>query len=266
MTTGALIFAFDNEKTNYINMAGWASHNIKRHLKIPVAVVTNNEIKAKKYNFDRIIPHPAQSGGQRTSPHESSSTWYNAGRIHSYDLTPWNSTLVLDADYVVASNQLEILLNSNQDFISHESAVDIVAQNDYVGLNYFGDYKMPMSWATIMMFRQSEHAQAIFNCMRMIHKNWKHYTDLYQTRTSVFRNDYALSIALNIVNGHTLNHPAIPWKLASLTPEHTLTQIAQDHYRVDYIDNERRARYITLQNQDFHAMGKQHLEKIIEAN
>jgi hypothetical protein len=266
MTTGALIFAFDNQEIDYIRMAGWASSNIKRHLNIPVAVVTDNEIKAKNYDFDRIIVQTAQSGGQRTSAHGPASTWYNAGRIDSYDLSPWHNTLVLDADYVVASKQLEILLDCNQDFIAHQSAYDIVTQNDFVELNHYGNYKMPMSWATVMMFRRSEHTQLIFDCMRMIFKNWKHYTDLCQTNTPVYRNDYALSIALNIVNGHTLNHTAIPWDLASLTPEHTVTQIAQDHYRVDYINNEKRAKWITLQNQDFHAMGKQHLEKIIETH
>ena len=37
MTTGALIFAYNNDKINYVKMAAWTANNIKRHLKIPVA-------------------------------------------------------------------------------------------------------------------------------------------------------------------------------------------------------------------------------------
>ncbi len=41
MTTGALIFAFNNEQTDYVAMAGWCARNIRRHLDIPVAIVTD---------------------------------------------------------------------------------------------------------------------------------------------------------------------------------------------------------------------------------
>jgi hypothetical protein len=58
----------------------------------------------------------------------------------------------------------------------------------------------------------------------------------------------------------------MPWKLASVTPEHEVLQIAKDCYRINYQDQEHRARWVTLNNQDFHAMGKQHLEKIIETH
>ena len=40
MTRGALIFAFNNEKTDYVAMARWSAERIRRHLDIPVAIVT----------------------------------------------------------------------------------------------------------------------------------------------------------------------------------------------------------------------------------
>ena len=65
-----------------------------------------------------------------------------------------------------------------------------------------------------------------------------------------------------IVNGHTLDHAVIPWQLASLTPEHQLTQLDEDRYRVDFVNTKGKARWITL-SQDFHAMGKQQLGAIV---
>ena len=268
MTTGALIFAFDNEQTDYVALAQWSARNIRRHLNIPVAVVTNVGARDPRVSgFDQVITANAASGGTRWfEDYQASVSWHNAGRTDAYALSPWDQTLVLDADYVVASDQLKILLQSDQDFLAHATAYDITGQNDFVALNHYGEYNMPMSWATVMMFRRSDHAELIFDCMRMIRDNWKHYKDLYRIVSSTYRNDHALSIALNIVNGQTLQYTSIPWSLASVTPEHTLTRTSKDCYRIDYVDQDQRSRWTAIRNQDFHAMGKLHLEKIIETH
>lgn len=54
MTTGALIFAFNNEATDYVSMAAWSAKRIRHYLKIPVAVVTD---KPTDLDFDRVISH-----------------------------------------------------------------------------------------------------------------------------------------------------------------------------------------------------------------
>ena len=268
MTTGALIFAFNNESTDYIAMAEWSARNIRRHLNIPTAIVTDaNPRDPRLSGFDRVIQATASAGGTRWfEDYQATVSWYNAGRTDAYTLSPWDQTLVLDADYVVASDQLKTVLDSNQDFLAHAGAYDITDQDNFVALNQYGEYHMPMSWATVMMFRRSTHAELIFDCMKMIKRNWRHYKNLYKIASSTYRNDHALSIALNIVNGQTLEYRSMPWGLASVTPEHTLTSTGQDCYRIDYQDQDKRSRWITLQNQDFHAMGKHHLEKIIETN
>ena len=267
MTTGALIFAFNNEQTDYVAMAEWNARNIRRWLKIPVAIVTDCTNASRLRTFDEVIRAVPSTGGTRYfEDYAATVSWHNAGRTEAYDLTPWSRTLVLDADYVVASDQLQILLESDQEFLAHASAYDITGVDSFTGLNQYGEHCMPMSWATVMMFQKSDHAELIFDCMKMIKQNWRHYKNLYKITNSMFRNDYALSIALNIVNGQTLQHTSIPWALASVTPEHTVTRVSKDHYRIDYKDQESRPRWSTLRNQDFHAMGKKHLEKIIETN
>ena len=268
MTTGALIFAFNNEQTDYVAMAGWSADRIRRHLKIPTAIVTDADpTDPRLVGADQIISAEPASGGTRWfEDYQATVSWHNAGRTDAYSLTPWDQTLVLDADYVVASSQLKTVLDSNQEFLAHASAYDITGTNDFSGLNEYGEYHMPMSWATVMMFRRGTHAELIFDCMQMIRDNWRHYKDLYQIASSTYRNDHALSIALNIVNGQTLQHASIPWGLASVTPEHIVTRTAKDCYRIDYVDQEKRPRWTTIRNQDFHAMGKRHLEKLIEAH
>ena len=266
MTTGALIFAFNNEKTDYVALAAWSAKNIRRHLNIPTAVVTDvSSGDSRLQGFDQVITAVPDSGGTRWfKDYQATVTWHNAGRTDAYSLTPWDCTLVLDADYVVASDRLKMLLDSNQDFLAHAEAYDITGQTNFVNLNRYGEFNMPMSWATVMMFRRCEHSQLIFDCMQMIKANWQHYKNIYQISSSTYRNDHALSIALTIVNGQTLHYKSIPWGLASVTPDYQVARTSQDCYRIDYVDHENRSHWVTIQNQDFHAMGKQHLEKIIE--
>lgn len=247
MTVGALIFARNNEQIDYVAMAEWSARNIERHLGIPTHIVSDAVEDTTNTRYFSDV---------------GTVTWHNLNRMDAYRLSPWDRTLVLDADYVVASDQLQSVLETDQDFLAHRWAYDVTGCNNFEGLNYFGNNNMPMWWATVMMFRKSQHAELIFDCMQMIRDNWTHYRALYKNSKPTYRNDHALSIALGIVNGHTLNHAGIPWALASLTPEHKLTQLDQDKYRVDYINTENKPRWIEL-CQDFHAMGKQQLGAIV---
>ena len=267
MTRGALIFAFNNEETDYLGMAAWSAKNIKRHLQIPVAVVTDNVARATELEFDHVIPARPQAGGTRYfEDYAKTVTWHNAGRIDAYALTPWDQTLVLDADYVVASTQLLRVLESNKDFLCHRYALDLAKAHRADRLNVFGQYDMPMWWATVMMFRKSNTTQYIFDCMQMIRNNWQHYRDLFGIRQTTYRNDFALSIAIGIVSGHTWTMDEIPWTLVSIMPEHELTQDSQDDYRIKYLDQHNKPKYISIAGLDFHAMGKRHLGEIVETN
>lgn len=264
MTTGALIFAFNNEDIDYLAMAAWSANNIKRHLKIPVAVVTDQDKANSLTCFDHVILASTNSSGHRYFNDIGKSVpWFNSNRTDAYSLSPWEKTLVLDADYVVASNQLKPLLQSNFDFLCHRYAYDLTGTQDFEDLNYFGRHRMPMWWATVMMFNRSDHARLVFESMSMIRQNWQHYKDIYGTGRSVYRNDHSLSISLCLLNGHNIDCPSIPWNLASVTHSHQLTQLDVDQYRIDFLNQEQKPRWVEIANADFHAMGKGHLGEII---
>jgi hypothetical protein len=249
MTTGAVIFARNNEHIDYVAMAEWSAQNIARHLGIPTHIITDS----------------APSDNARHFTDVGTVTWHNLNRMDAYRLSPWDRTLVLDADYVVATNQLRSVIDCDEDFLAHRWAYDVTGCNTFEGLNWFGFVDMPMWWATVMVFNKSKSAELIFDAMAMIRDNWTHYRNIYKNSVATYRNDHALSIALGIVNGHTLDHAGIPWSLASLTPEHDLTQLGQDRYRVDFVNPEGQTRWIELR-QDFHAMGKRQLGDIVANN
>jgi hypothetical protein len=265
MSRGVVIFAFNSEAIDYQSMAAWSAARIDRHLHLPTTLVTDTAPKSTV--FDQVILTTADSGGSRYfSDVGQTVTWYNGNRMDVYNLSPYVETLVLDADYVVASDQLSTVFDIAEDFVAPRWAYDVTAQQTFNDLNCFGSHHMPMAWATIMRFRRSVFVEQIFEIMRMVKEHWQHYRNLYGIHKSNYRNDHALSIALNILHGHQAAWPAVPWSLASVVPEHALTQTAPDTFRVDYVTADQRHRHVTLAGYDFHAMGKHHLGEIVASS
>jgi len=265
MTTGALIFAFNNEKTDYVKMATWSAERIRRFLKIPVTLVTDATDPRLADRFEMVRCVAPQTGGQRYfDDYADSVSWHNAGRTDAYSLSPYEQTLVLDSDYVVCSDQLKLILNAPQDFLAHRYAFNVTRPDDPF-LDTFGRNKFPMWWATVMMFRKGPTAQYIFDCMEMIKNNYQHYRELYGITERNYRNDYALSIALGIVSGHTLKVDSIPWPLMSVMPDTELKKYPTDtaeFWHLTYTKDSK-PKTIGIVGQDFHAMGKKYLEAAI---
>ena len=262
MTTGALIFAYNNEAFDYVRMAAWAAANVRRHLGIPVALITDLPTDS---NFDQVILHPCTARDMRWfSDADRRVSWNNHSRPDAYDITPWDRTLLIDADYVVASDRLKILLDRPSDAVlCHQSAKDVTGMNDFRALNRLGAYDWPLAWATVMLFDRRPRARHVFDCMKMIRDNWSHYQQIYHERSRTYRNDHALTIARTIVNGHCPDRDVIPWSLATVLPEHRLSQTAPDRYRVDFVRADNKSAWIEIAGQDFHAMGKQSLMDMI---
>ena len=266
MTTGALIFAFDTEHTRYLDMAAWCAYRVRQFLKIPVAVVTNNPAAQDETVFDHVIyADPLGENSRWFGDLEKHVTWHNGNRVDAYNLSPWDQTLVLDADFVVNSDQLQSVLDSSREFMCFRSAFNL-ARPEEEFLNTFGTYQYPMYWATVMMFRKCNTAQYIFDAMQMIRENWTHYRDLYHISQHTYRNDYALSIALGLVSGQTLKVDAIPWGMPSVVPESKLTLTNEVFWNIEYQDAQGKCKTVSYIGQDFHAMGKRDLGEIVETH
>jgi len=261
MTQGVVIFAFNNPAVDYVAMATWSAKRIHQHLNLPVTLITDNATASSV--FDRVIVvEPRSATSKWFHEFDSNLPWHNANRIDAFELSPYDQTVVLDSDYVVASNQLLTLFDSGQDFLVHRWAVDITDSQNYRRNNYFGRHSMPMSWATVLYFNRSNTAEAIFEMMSRIKHNWAHYRNLYGVADLTYRNDFAVSIAASVIYGYQANYPSIPWNLLNVEPTHCIQQIDNDIFRIDF-EHQQKLRYITVGNCDFHAMNKKSLGEIV---
>ncbi len=267
MKTGALLFAYNTGDTDYLKMAEFSAKNIKRWLNIPTTVVTDVEYKSS--TFDNIIVNENTKSSRRYFDDRNSVVeWRNSGRSHAYDLTPYDQTLLLDVDYIIASEQLQTVLNSSCDFVCPDTAIEVSGTKS--NNPTFGKFHMRMFWATVIMFRKTKHSQIIFELIKMIENNFDHYAKLYGFPETPFRNDYALSIALSIASGHleTKKH-AIPYPMINIHPEHNVKMIDTDCFEITYkktTKNREKLLRNKIKNQDVHVMGKTSLEKIVETS
>ena len=263
MTRGVVIFAYNSGEIDYQALARWSADRIARHLGLPTTLVTDT-VPADTTVFADVIITTAESGGSRHFADIGHNvTWYNGNRMDAYNLSPYDETLVLDADYVVCSDQLNRLFEVPQDFLAPRFAYDVTSTHTFDDLNWFGANRMPMAWATVMRFNRSRGSKSVFDMMTMVRDNWQHYRNLYSIPKSTYRNDYALSIALNTLTGHQATWPSVLWPLATVIPDHQLLQISDDCFSVRYKTSDNNLRHVLIKDQDFHAMGKKHLGDII---
>ena len=266
MTQGALLFAFNNESVDYVAMARWSAPRIRRWLNLPVALITDSKDPALHDEFEHVISAEPLTGGRRCfDERDGSVTWYNAGRPEAYDLSPWDHTLLLDVDYVVSSPMLSLVMSSPQDIICQRWAADLSGLTTTDDLNTFSRYDLPQWWATVISFRKGPTAEFVFDTMKMVRANWQHYRDIYGITNSLYRNDYALSIALNLVSGAADRIAEIPWMIHTVMPGTRVRALGDDHWHVSWNDQRGRPVYITV-NSDLHVMDKTSLGEMIAAH
>jgi len=262
MSQGVIIFAFDNPAISYTEMADWNANRIQKHLNLPTTVITNSDRKLQYANTIQVAA-PKENGERWFDDLKETVAWQNKNRYNVYELSPYDQTILLDADYVVCSDQLRVVLDIDADILPMGSAYDITGVTDYSHLNSFGATNFNMSWATVLYFKKSCAAQLIFEMIELIQNNWDYYRYLYRIGQSQYRNDFALSIAMNTIYGNTGKWPVLPWRMASIDPIHQLSSQDNQTFKIQFQDNKKLRKHIFVQDTDFHAMGKHHLGDIV---
>jgi hypothetical protein len=265
---GVLIYAFNNARINYFRQAVWCADRVTKFLNLPVTIVTDPasaELDICKHN---IIYTEASSGGTRVySPSVSTreDTWFNGNRYQSFDLSPYEQTLVIDSDYVVCSDQLLTLFDTGIDVTAMKHVYDVTNRDQFRHYKSISSHRgIHHYWATVLYFTKSSIARDFFDLVTMIRENYRHYSDLYQFSVRPFRNDFAVSIALNTLYGHVPDRiPVIPWSMANVFSDVDITEIDSITFELTYqFDN--KTKKIKIAGQDFHFMNKNSLEKLYE--
>jgi len=259
MTTGALLFAFDSE-IQYTKLAVECARRIKKHLGIPVTLVTDKPVDSDMFDSQVIVDRGKNTNRRYFHDRKETTTWYNFGRNAALDLSPYDRTLLVDTDYMVNSDSLAPLLDSSQPFLCHRHVRSI--HQPLTRLQTFGTKNSHMWWATVVIFdRHSQFTQDVFDIWKMVEQNYAHYGTLFGFNTRQYRNDFAISIALLLANGNTHPHQCeIPWPMANVETDVEI-DLVDNTWWIEYI-NDKRKKKICVKNHDLHVMCKSYLEKL----
>ncbi len=223
MTKGIIIFARNNENFNYAKMAvvcaGFARNNLKNFDEICLvtdAFTYSNNKTIIDAAFDRVIEQDELNAigntrlYQDTSGNTIETTWKNLDRSDVYKISPYDETLVIDADYFIMSPTLDNVWGSVNDFMINSRYRDIAGRHEQEVI-YLDDFTIPMVWATVFYFKKSEYAENLFSIIDMIRRNYKYYCALYNAQSGLYRNDYVFAMALHILNASIPNQvPTLP--------------------------------------------------------
>lgn len=263
---GVLLFAHNNSHYDYYSMAKHCCERVKHFLNLSVTLVTDKETfnNDTNHNFDNILFVEPNFDNQIRN-----KTWINKGRHRAYELSPYDNTLLLDVDYVINSDQLLKVF----DFVT-----DICAHNTVQYVNYYeykqeflSNYSHQTFWATVVCFKKTNKAKQVFDCMEMIENNYRHYGQIHNFIPNQYRNDYSLTLALDIVNGHLFNtHDVIPWNLLHVGKITNFYKNKDSKFCTDFTAifeknsyGKTRHEYITINDIDFHVLDKSKLMEML---
>lgn len=213
---GILIFAHNSQYLDYARLASISGKLAIEKLGVPATLITdddtirwsksNNEYRFLSQIFENIIvsdrPNMANQRNLKDGDISERIPFINSNRNLSWDLTPYDRTLVIDSDFLVLSNDLNKYWDLDDDFLIAESASDI-DPNNRLGYHdrYISDTGIKLNWATTFFFTKNEKTKVFFDLCKVISSDYQYYADLFRFDPRQYRNDIAFSIAVHILNG-----------------------------------------------------------------
>ena len=277
MSKGVFLIARNNGEIDYAKQAVFLARRIKKYLGVPVTLATDSEeYITSDYgtdDFDNIITLPYVDDRNMRyffdgSLTKKTASFKNNNRASVYDLTPYDETLLMDTDYIISNDLLKSCFSAKSDFMLYKKSNDIAKVRDEAEFDTISNTSVDFYWATVVYFKRTETNETFFNLIKHIEEEWNHYRRVYQITSGLFRNDFAFSIAIHIMNGFSPGSFAqqLPGSMLYTTDKDVLQQLKDDKFmflveKKDYLGE---YTALTTQGQTIHVMNKVSLNRIID--
>ena len=264
MTKGVLLFASSNKEINYVALAELCAKRCARYLGLPVTLITTTPEDIKDTTvFDQVIIQELSLVNQyrKFKNGEDSfrvGTWKNFSRADAWSLTPYDETLVIDVDYFLFTDKLSWVFEQSADLVISKGSVDLSFYREQAEFQYLGNTKIDFYWATVFFFRKTEETRIFFDLILHIQDNWLFYKQQYQFVSSLFRNDYAFSIAAHILKDLVTD---LPFKLHFITDQDIVLDLNDTACKV--LTKSKNSYLVSdIRDVDIHVMNKLALQEI----
>jgi hypothetical protein len=245
MSKGVLLFCFDTADIKYHSILERCITLVKKNLKLPITVVTNFKTfkKMKPMGFINYKFIEPELGNTKLG-----KEWNNVDRHMAYELSPYDTTLVMDIDYFCFTDNLAQLLDTGYDFLVSDTAHDLTGRNTFDQRRWS---MIPMVWATVLMFKKNHKVRKIFDTVKYIKQYYQYFTEMYRIYARNLRNDYLFAMALQQINGFT-GYEKLPLALATLPQDCEVIKITDNGLAWKCGD-----KLSYIENQDVHVLSKE---------
>ncbi len=284
MTKGILIFAHNGPEVDYGVMSIIAGGLAKKHLGLPVSLVTDkwttawlkesNMFSTAESVFDKIIeiekPRTKNTRTLHDGFYSKTIPFVNSNRFSVWDLSPYDQTLLIDSDYLIFSNRLNEYWNTEASVMLGHSMNDITGERSGILDQRVSETGIHMFWATTVMFTKNDESRFFFKLVDYIKDNYRYYADLFRFNPKQYRNDIAFSIAKHIMNGYETEFVYSLPPILTVFDKDILQEVADDKltFLIDKPLNCGDFWAATTKGVDVHIMNKQsiirHKEKLLE--
>lgn len=221
MSKGVLMFAHNNAEIDYIRLAIVNALLCQKNLGLSseqITIVTdshslehaNNTLGDTVYDaaqyilFEKDISFKARNNRvyKDTFHHVETLPFYNINRTDAYDISPYDETLLIDADYLILSSSLSACWGHNNDLMMNTRYNDVMMSRNFESLHKLSPAGVDMYWATVVYFRKcSEEAELFFELCKYARDNYAYFSRIYGYDARIFRNDFAFTIAAHTLGG-----------------------------------------------------------------
>jgi len=275
MSRGVVLIARNNKEIDYIKQAAFASKRIKKYLDLPTTLLTDNVDYVNKNQlltcFDKVIilnnvkPYTVRKYKDGLI-YQNLLDFKNTDRSDVYNLTPYDETLLLDTDLVVSDDMFLNCFTQSANLMMYSKAFELSNWRDTSEFTFITDSGPKFYWATAVFFRKSKETEIFFNLIKHVEENWAHYKKVYQIVSSIFRNDFAFSIAAHIMNGHTSGNfiKEMPGTLYYTADRDELIKLEDEDF-LFLIEKENQSEHFLakIKNKTVHVMNKYSLNRVI---
>lgn len=236
---GILAFAYNVDTIDYVGIAKQTLDLASKKLGIPYTLITDKEFENKNQNSRYDIDT------------ETFINWRNIGRHHAYDLSPYEETLVVDVDYLIADDTLNKIFDVEWDYILQRKSFALTTEWPKL----MGTNSLPYIWATVFAFRKTKRAKMFFDLIGKIQRNYAYYCALFNVEQRNFRNDYAFAMADTVLTGYAILNHSIPDNMLAVNQSIASIELKDNKFIIK--DQERS--YVTPV-MNLHIMSKAYLQ------
>jgi alpha-N-acetylglucosamine transferase len=195
---GIVAFANNTAQINYVKIAEQTLKVAGHILKLPYTIISDvaADTENKRYDIDtgEFIP------------------WRNSNRYQVYEQSPYDETLVIDADYLILDQNLLKIFSQPWDYLLQRHTIALTQQFP----TDMGPNSLPFVWGTVFAFRKTHKSKLFFDLVGRVQNNYGYYRSLFNLQERNYRNDYAFAIADILLNGYSIETTSIPGTMVTV--------------------------------------------------